>query len=67
MNTVVATVKVNDEQIASVLVAPKSFRTGSTGYYANGKVLIDGANYQMQIQLVKIHSKPNGSPDPDNR
>jgi hypothetical protein len=35
----------------------KEFKTGSRGFYANGKTEIDGKRYQVQIQLVEIGSK----------
>lgn len=37
---------------------PKDFKTGSKGFYANGKVEIEGKRYQAQLQLVEIGSKP---------
>lgn len=36
----------------------KIFKTGSRGYYANGKLELDGKRYQVQIQLVEIGSRP---------
>lgn len=46
------------QDLASIPVSPKDFKTGSRGYYANTKVEIDGKRYQVQIQLVEIGSKP---------
>ena len=43
--------------LALFTVPPKNFKTGSRGYYANGKTEIDGKRYQVQIQLVEIGSK----------
>jgi hypothetical protein len=43
--------------LATFVVNPKQFKTGSRGYYANGKTEIDGKRYQIQIQLVEIGSK----------
>jgi len=43
-----------------LLLAPKDFSTGSSGYFANGKVaLADDAEkgYQVQVQMVRIGSK----------
>ena len=45
------------ENLALFVVAPKEFKTGSRGYYANGKAEIEGKRYQVQIQLVEIGSK----------
>jgi hypothetical protein len=36
----------------------KDFKTGSTGYYAQGKMVAGGKKYQVQIQCVEIGSKP---------
>lgn len=35
----------------------KNFKTGSKGWYAAGKIEIDGVRYQAQTQLVEIGSK----------
>jgi hypothetical protein len=35
----------------------KEFKTGSRGFYGQGKIEIDGKRYQVQIQLVEIGSK----------
>jgi hypothetical protein len=45
------------QNLAHFVVNPKQFKTGSKGYYANGKAEIDGKRYQVQIQLVEIGSK----------
>jgi hypothetical protein len=55
---IIAELKSNDGQMLTVLsVAPKDFKTGSRGYYANQKMEIEGKRYQVQIQLVEIGSK----------
>lgn len=55
---IIAELKSEDGKPLGVLtVAPKNFKTGSRGFYANGKVEIEGKRYQMQIQLVEIGSK----------
>lgn len=41
-------------------VPPKDFKTGSKGFFASGKVEIEGKRYQAQIQLVEIGSKTTG-------
>jgi hypothetical protein len=43
--------------LALFTVPPKDFKTGSRGFYTNGKTEIDGKRYQVQIQLVEIGSK----------
>lgn len=45
------------ETIGLISLAPKQFKTGSRGYYANTKLEVDGKRYQAQIQLVEIGSK----------
>jgi hypothetical protein len=55
---VIAEIKSADGQVLGVFTLPtKDFKTGSKGYYANGKVEIEGKRYQAQIQLVEIGSK----------
>ena len=39
---------------------PVNFKTGSTGFRGQGKVLEGGAKYQVQVIAVKVGSK-NGS------
>lgn len=45
------------QSLVTFVVNAKEFKTGSRGYYANGKAEIDGKRYQIQIQLVEIGSK----------
>lgn len=52
----------NGRPAASVFMAvrddtTKRFATGSAGYNANGKVMIDGKLYQVSCNLVLIGSK----------
>lgn len=55
---IVAELKSGDGNVLSVMaVPPKEFKTGSKGYYANGKMEFDGKRYQVQIQMVEIGSK----------
>ncbi len=44
-------------QIAVLTAQPKVFKTGSRGFYANGKIEVEGKRYQVQIQIVEIGSK----------
>jgi hypothetical protein len=54
----VAEIKTPDGKPVSILsLPPKEFKTGSKGFYANGKLEIDGKRYQVQVQLVEIGSK----------
>lgn len=60
---IIAELKTDDGKLlATTTVAPKNFKTGSRGYYANGKLEMDGKRYQMQIQLVEIGSKAQPEP-----
>jgi hypothetical protein len=55
---ILAEIKTADGQLLGMLtLPPKDFKTGSKGFYANGKIEIDGKRYQAQIQLVEIGSK----------
>ena len=55
---IMAEIKNNEGTLLNVMtLPPKEFKTGSRGYYANGKMEIEGKRYQVQIQLVEIGSK----------
>ncbi len=55
---VIAELKTSEGESLGVLtVAPKEFKTGSRGFYANGKMEIEGKRYQVQVQMVEIGSK----------
>jgi len=41
-------------------MAPAAFKTGSDGFRGQGKVIEDGAKYQVQIIAVRVGSK-NGN------
>lgn len=48
-----------DGQIVGLMMAEeKTFKTGSRGFYGNGKIAIGEKRYQVQVQLVEIGSKP---------
>ena len=57
MNLIVELKTSDGKMIGLMTVSPKQFKTGSRGFYANGKIEIDGKRYQTQIQLVEIGSK----------
>jgi len=60
---IVAELKTDTGQLVTVLtIPPKEFKTGSRGFFGNGKVEIDGKRYQVQIQLVEIGSKKETQP-----
>ena len=59
----IAETKSADGQVLAAMTLPaKDFKTGSKGYYANGKLEINGKRYQAQIQLVEIGSKKAEAP-----
>ena len=41
-----------------LLASAKVFSSGSRGYFAGEKVIIDGKRYQATLSLVEIGSKP---------
>jgi len=45
---------------ATIEMAPAAFKTGSDGFRGQGKVIEDGAKYQVQIIAVRVGSK-NGN------
>jgi hypothetical protein len=58
MNVIVEFKTDAGQPIGAMSAAAKDFKTGSKGFYANGKLVIDGKRYQVQVQLVEIGSKP---------
>jgi hypothetical protein len=55
---IIAEIKNDQGQLITVLtLPPKEFKTGSRGFYANGKTEIEGKRYQVQVQLVEVGSK----------
>ena len=36
---------------------PKTFKSGKSGFYAQGKITLAGKRYQSQIMLVEIAQK----------
>ena len=57
-NFIVTELKTDSGQVLSVFSAtPKTFKTGSRGFYARQILEIAGKRYQVQIQLVEKGSK----------
>jgi len=52
-----ATISDNGEPLGIFHLEEKEFRTGSRGYYANGKLAYNGKRYQVNLMLVEIGSK----------
>ena len=45
------------ESVTMITLPPKDFKTGSRGFFGNGKIEINGKRYQIQVQIVEIGSK----------
>ncbi|MCP2341142.1 hypothetical protein [Actinomadura rupiterrae] len=45
------------ENMVKASLAAKAFRTGSTGFFATGKIEVGGRRYQAQVMAVLIGSK----------
>ena len=58
MNVIVEFKTDSGQPIGAMTAPSKDFKTGSKGFYANGKLEIEGKRYQVQVQLVEIGSKP---------
>ncbi|OGO33402.1 MAG: hypothetical protein A2Z16_00815 [Chloroflexi bacterium RBG_16_54_18] len=57
-NFIVTELKTDSGQVLSVFSAtPKTFKTGSRGFYARQILEIGGKRYQVQVQLVEKGSK----------
>jgi hypothetical protein len=61
-NFIIAELKTDSGQVLSVFSAtPKTFKTGSRGFYARQILEIGGKRYQVQVQLVEKGSKNKAS------
>jgi hypothetical protein len=50
-----AVLKTDDDQtVGTLTLNEKQFKTGSQGFFAQGKIEIAGKRYQAQVQLVLI-------------
>ena len=52
-----ASIQLNGDK-QNFILDKKSFRTGSRGFYGQGKMVAGGKKYQINIQCVEIGSKP---------
>ena len=57
MNIIVEFKTDGGQSLGVIAVSPKNFKTGSKGFYGQGKIEIDGKRHQAQIQLVEIGSR----------
>ncbi|HEY4690764.1 MAG TPA: hypothetical protein VIK33_15720 [Anaerolineae bacterium] len=60
MNILVEFKADSGQAVGVMTAAPKEFKTGSRGYYGQGKFEISGKRYQVQVQLVEIGSREKG-------
>jgi hypothetical protein len=52
-----ASIQLNGDK-QNFILDKKDFKTGSKGYYGQGKMVAGGKKYQINIQCVEIGSKP---------
>jgi hypothetical protein len=52
-----ASIQLNGDK-QNFILDKKNFRTGSRGFYGQGKMVAGGKKYQINIQCVEIGSKP---------
>ena len=52
-----AAIQLNGDK-QNFILDKKDFKTGSKGYYSQGKMVAGGKKYQVNIQVVEIGSKP---------
>ena len=48
----------NGVVVGVLSLTQRTFSTGSRGYGANGKVVIDGKRHQVSLNVVEIGSRP---------
>jgi len=48
------------EVLVTEELQPKTFSTGSKGFFRSFKVSYNGRRYQVNVQAVEIGSKPKG-------
>ncbi len=58
MNIIIEVKSADGQSLGLLTASPKDFKTGSRGFYGQGKLEFEGKRYQAQIQLVEIGSKP---------
>lgn len=53
-----AVIRDDQGQIRQIIgLSPKTFKTGSRGFYGNGKLAVNGKRYQGNMMLIEIGSK----------
>ncbi len=62
IGAITATLKDDEGQkLGALLANPKSFSTGSRGFYGQTRLEIGGKRYVATLQVVEIGSKPEAS------
>ena len=49
--------QVNGETVGVLVLSEKTFRSGKTGFFGQGKITHKGQRYQAQCQLVAIEKQ----------
>ena len=62
MTSVTVSANVNGKQVGEIIAKAKTFSTGSVGFYASDKVVINGERYQVTCNLVKVGSGKKAAP-----
>ena len=44
----------NGQELGMIVLSPKTFKSGKTGWHGQGKLEIAGKRYQCQAQMVAI-------------
>ena len=52
-----------DETKQDFILNEKNYKTGSRGFYGNGKMQVGDKRYTVNIILVLVGSKPNTKPE----
>ncbi len=52
--------RIEGTTLGVLLLQPKTFKSGKTGFHGVGKLQLDGQRCQAQAQLVAIASKGSG-------
>jgi hypothetical protein len=51
----------DDQTVGKLVLNEKQFKTGSKGFFGQGKIEIAGKRYQTQVQLVLIKGQDDTS------
>lgn len=54
----IASIEIDGVHSGTIDLMPRSFKSGSRGFWGNGKIVIGGKRYQVGANVVEIGSKP---------